>query len=249
MSCLRKLCVASVILAAVASGSVCAETISPAPTIPADVAEYGVGIRLRNVRGPQFALEWFMESTPGGMSNYGIGLELIRRRGNLELQLGFEYERITPDEGVYIERGKDVAGGDEADFIVSPDHNNGKHLGWATAEFTAIYHTAFNEYLAVRYGGGFGIGVVTGELGRYNVICNGATNAQPEPGCVPVGFGGTATPSEGGDAVAKYDLPPVFPVANLVVGLQVRPTPKLTVNIEGGIRTFPFFGLSSAYFF
>lgn len=255
---LRKLCLASVILAAVASGSASAqEATAPADgSTPAalpthDAVQYGIGIRLRNVRGPAFALEWFMESTPGGTSNYGIGVEAIRRRGNLELQLGFEYERITPAEGVYIESGKDVSAGDEADFIVSPDHNNGKHLGWITAEFTALYHTSFNKYLALRYGGGFGLGIVTGELGRYNVVCNGATNAQPEPGCVPMRFpNGEASPSpEGGDAIIKYDLPPVFPVGNIILGLQVRPMPNLTINIEGGIRTFPFFGMSSAYFF
>jgi len=41
----------------------------------------------------------------------------------------------------------------------------------------------------------------------------------------------------------------VFPVVNAIVGVQIRPMPKATINIEGGIRTFLFFGLSGSYFF
>jgi hypothetical protein len=49
--------------------------------------------------------------------------------------------------------------------------------------------------------------------------------------------------------VNPYDLPPVFPVINAILGVQIRPISKLTINVEGGIRTFPFVGVSGAYFF
>ena len=42
---------------------------------------------------------------------------------------------------------------------------------------------------------------------------------------------------------------PVFPVVNLIVGLQFKPMEKMTINLEGGLRTLPFFGVSSTYFF
>jgi preprotein translocase subunit SecA len=35
---------------------------------------------------------------------------------------------------------------------------------------------------------------------------------------------------------------------NAILGLQIRPTPKAVINIEGGIRTVPFIGLSVGYF-
>jgi hypothetical protein len=225
-----------------------------APAIAASAekeVEYGVGVRLRNVRAPKGMLELFVESAPGGVSNFGFGVDLVRRRGNLELQLGFEYEHIEPTEGVWIESNSNVANGDEADYILSPDHNNNKGLGWFTIEFTFLNHAPISKNFAIRYGGGAGLGIVTGELARYDVLCApGTTNDNPDPGCKPAQFGGTGLP--GGDQpgmIVKYKLPPVFPVVNAILGVQIRPMPKMAINIEGGIRTFPFFGISGGYFF
>ena len=79
--------------------------------------EYGVGIRLRNVRIPKGLLELFVDRSAGGASSFGYGLELVRRRGTVELQLGFEFEHLQVAEGVWINRGESVANGDEADYI------------------------------------------------------------------------------------------------------------------------------------
>ena len=265
----HKLCLAAALLgaaptgAALASPALDANTSSP-PADPAPApaatdqaagekrAEYGIGFRLRSVRAPRGMLELFVDHTPGGVSNVGLGVDLVRRKGNLELQLGFEFEHIQPQEGVYIENNSNVANGDEADFILSPKHNNNRSLGWFTVEFTFLNHAEITKHVAIRYGGGAGIGIVTGSLGRYDVFCNGATNDSPEPGCVPAAdpFNGAATP--GGDQpgqIVQYNLPPVFPVVNAIIGVQLRPLEKMTINVEGGIRTFPFFGVSGGYFF
>lgn len=247
----------------VASGQAHAQTADDTSTTPAsgepvgvaaeekekDPVEYGVGIRLRNVRVPQFEMELFLERSPGGSSNVGFGVDLTRRRGNVELQLGFEYENITPAEGVWIASGDNVATGAEADYLLSPD-SSGKTLGWFTIEFTFLNHAPITKQLSFRYGGGAGLGIITGELRRYNIICaGGSTNSSPEPGCVPPRFGGTGSYSEGTETVVKYDLPPVFPVVNAIIGLQYKPAEKVTINLEGGIRTLFFFGLSGSYFF
>jgi hypothetical protein len=252
----QELCFATAVLTTATTAPALAEEApaagAPEASTPASgekPVEYGVGVRLRSVRAPQGLLELFVESTPGGISNVGLGVDLVRRRGNTELQLGFEFEHLQPAEGVWIQSNTDVAAGDEADYIVGPDNNNGTSLGWFTIEFTFLNHAPVHEKVAIRYGGGAGIGIVTGELGRYNVACVGATNESPEPGCVPTRFGGNAMATEGGDAVVKYNLPPVFPVVNAILGLQIRPIPKMTINVEGGIRTFPFFGVSAGYFF
>jgi hypothetical protein len=228
-----------------------AEPTPPPAAAPTHPVEWGVGLRLRNVRIPKGELELFMERSAGGTSNVGFGLEVIRRRGTNELQFGIEYEKVTPDEGVYIEGGKDVAQGDPADYILGDGS-----IGWLTFEVTYVMHAAINKQLAVRYGFGGGLGVVTGSLKRIDVICNGATNSSPEPGCVPpsVSPEGRAipTPDDAGvtpGAAVAYDLLPVFPVINAIVGLQYRPAPKVTVNVEGGIRTLLFFGISGSYFF
>lgn len=231
-------------------------------TPPANIAEepvtYGIDIRLRNVRVPKGMLEWFVNHAADGASNFGYGIDFIRRRGTLELQLGLEFEHINIGEGVYIEKNKTVPG-DPADYIIGPDHApNGDNLGWVTLEFTFINNTPINKYVSFRYGGGAGLGILTGGLYRWDVACGGgATNSNPEPGCIPGdvsyltnGTGHTSDDSNGGKETVpvKYDLPPVFPVINAIIGVQIKPFDKAVINIEGGIRTLPFIGMSFGYF-
>src|SRR5262245_48616734 len=88
---------------------------SVAPDTPPDTSgppvEWGADIRLRRVFVPKGLLELFLERSGGGASNTGIGVDLVRRRGNLELQLGLEFEHVEPGEGVWIATGDNVAGG------------------------------------------------------------------------------------------------------------------------------------------
>ena len=213
---------------------------------------YGIGLRLRSVHVPKALIELFVDRAAGGASNTGFGADFVRRRGNVELQLGFEFEHLTVGEGVWINKGDNVAAGDEADYVVSPDHApGGSKLGWFTIEFTFLNHAVINKYVSVRYGGGAGLGILTGDLYHYNVICNGATNNNPAPGCVPTKFNGTGTDSDGQNfnTAVKYSLPPVFPVINGILGVQIKPVDKVVINIEGGIRTLPFFGVEVGYFF
>ena len=225
----------------------------PASATP-DVTEveYGVGVRLRSVFVPKPILELFVTRAAGGAQNYGIGLDLSRRRGTTELQLGFEYEHINVGQGVWINSGDNVAMGDEADYVLGPDSTSGsgKQFGWFTVEFSFLNHAEITPWMSFRYGAGLGLGILIGELDHYNIICAaGATNAAPEPGCVAPRFGGTGMYTEGQATLVKYDLPPVFPVVNAIVGLQFKPMDKMTINLEGGIRTMPFFGVSSSVFF
>ena len=213
--------------------------------------EYGVGVRVRGVFVPKAEIELFVERAgDNGSRTLGLGLDFTRRRGNVELQLGIEFEGIDPGEGVWIESGKNVANGDPADVVLARKDQPEK-LGWVTFEFTFLNHAPITKNLSVRYGGGAGIGIVLGELRHYNMLCNGATNEMPSPGCEPPvpPFNGTGTFQDGNQTPVAYNLPPVFPVVNAIIGLQFKPTEKMTINLEGGIRTFLFFGLSSSYFF
>lgn len=216
------------------------ETTGPAP-------EYGVDLRIRQVFVPKGLLELFVDRSAGGASNTGFGVDLLRRRGNLELQLGFEYEKIEVKEGVWIASGDNVAAGDEADYLLSAARA-GESLSWFTIEFTFLNHAPINDKLAFRYGGGAGLGIVMGSLQKYDVACVGATNDTPEPGCRPQQVnGGNGIDADG--VPADYDLPPVFPVVNAIIGLQIRPVKKAVINIETGIRTLPFVGVSAGYYF
>ena len=268
---LSELCVGTVITLALSTGVAAAQAALDEDTQPAEPAaepaapaadagdgvedparaiSYGVALRLRSVFAPAGMVELFVERAAGGVSNIGYGIEFIRRRGDVEIQFGIEHENISPAEGVWIAKGDNVAAGDEADYILGPDDAPDK-LGWYTFEFTFLNHSEINKHVSFRYGGGAGLGVISGGLYRYNIICVGATNASPEPGCVPgapTNKGGAGLFS-GQQTYEQYDLPPVFPVVNAIIGVQIKPVDKLVINIEGGIRTFPFFGISTGYFF
>ncbi len=219
-----------------------------AATAPTDGdVQYGVSLRLRNVRVPKSIIELFVEESAGGASNFGYGIELTRRRGNVELQLGLEYENVTVGEGTWINKDEPVPAF-EADWVLDPENApNGEKLGWFTIEFTFLNHAPINKNISFRYGGGAGLGIITGNLYRRDVICApSATNASPDPGCRPQDDGGQALSAS---APQKYNLPPVFPVVNAIIGFQIKPVDKMVINIEGGIRTLPFFGTSIGYFF
>lgn len=259
---LPELCLGTLITVATAIGTAGAQPAldddaqpAGAPTTDPTVAatqptgtptQYGVTLRLRNVRIPKGLLELFVERSAGGASNFGYGVELSRRRGTVELQLGLEFEHLTVGEGPWINKGENVAAGDEADYILDPEHApDQEQLGWFTIEFTFLNHAEINKYVSFRYGGGAGLGILTGALWRYDVICVNATNDSPEPGCVPAQRGGTGI----GTGPVKYDLPPVFPVINGIIGVQVKPVDKVVINVETGIRTVPFFGMGIGYYF
>jgi hypothetical protein len=222
--------------------------------VAVDEVEYGVGVRLRSVWVPRSVLEVFVTRAAGGAHNYGVGVDLTRRRGSTELQLGFEFEHINVGQGVWINKNDNVAMGDEADYVLGPDPStgSGNQFGWFTMEFSFFNHAELTPWLSFRYGAGLGLGVLIGEIDHYNIICAmGATNASPEPGCIPPRFQGTGMYSENNqETLVKYDLgTPVFPVVNAVLGLQLKPTDHTTINLEGGIRTMPFIGVSSSMFF
>lgn len=241
---LPALCLGMLVSAAITDKSALADPAPPAGETP---VEYGLGVRLRSVWVPQSVLELFIERAAGAQ-DYGLGVDLTRRRGTTELQLGFEYDRINVGQGVWIAKGDDVAAGDEADYILGPDAS-GNQLGWFTIEFTFLNHAEITKRFAVRYGAGIGVGILAGELDHNNIICVNATNAMPEPGCVPPRFGGQGTYAEGTETQVPYALPPVFPVINAILGLEIKPTDHLTINLEGGIRTLPFVGVSTSVFF
>jgi hypothetical protein len=206
---------------------------APVPTATAALEEetlIGLGLRLRNVRLPESVLEIFVEDAPGGSSTFGIGGEISRRKGDFELVFGLEYEKIFVDPGIWVERDKEPPG-DEVDFVEFDG------FGWITADVTFLNHTRFGQHFALRYGGGAGLGVLLGEVKRTDYVCD----SSDLDSCDPV------VNAENQDE--PYDLPPVFPVLTGIFGAQIRPTPNMLINIELGIRTLPFFGVTAGYYF
>ncbi len=199
------------------------------------VPEYGVGLRLRGVFEPAFMMNLFVEEqTSGGMFHPGFGLELNRRKGEFELVLGFEYENLSPSDGYWLEKGDDgTSPGQYPDFV---DFDG---LSWFTTDLTFMFHSPINEKVAFRYGAGFGLGIVFGDALQTDQVCSGTDF---ETQCMNDMSGGAQRND-------PADIPPVFPVVNLILGAQFRPSRSVSINIETGLRTIFFFGISGTYYF
>lgn len=192
---------------------------------------YGVGLRLRQMFMPESILELFVEDAPGGGSNTGFGLEFIRQKGALTISLGVEYESLAMEEGIWIDKG-DTIPADGVDYVAYDD------FSWIAVDASFIWHTNIvGDILSLRYGAGLGIGLLQGDVLQSDRICTGTT------------VDTCNLPDPAGQADKPADLPPVFPVVNVIVGAQIRPIKSVAINIEGGIRTAPFFGTTLAVMF
>lgn len=202
---------------------------SDEPLVAPAKTHLGLGVRIRSVRIPASMLKWFIEDVPGGVSNVGLGLELVRRKGSFEFSFGLEYEHLTVVPGLYLEKGKAIQGGN-VDRVVDDGFR------WITAEVSFMNHTPIIPQLEFRYGGGAGIGIFQGSVNRTDQACAGESFET----CVDAPAPNDNTP---------YDTPPVMLVVNAIIGLQIKPTDALFINVEGGLRTVPFFGTTIGYYF
>jgi hypothetical protein len=200
----------------------------------ADEPRVGVAIGLRQTWVPRSIIELFVDKAPGGSSTMGYRFELFRRKGDFEVQLGFEYESIEVQPGIWVQKGQDPTNG-------GADHVFFNNFGWFSIEATFLNHTTINKYVALRYGGGAGLGILKGTVNRTDSICNSPDPAQAnDNSCHDMPNPNQNTP---------YNMPPVFPVINAIIGVQLRPTDNILINVEGGIRTIPFFGLDVGFLF
>lgn len=222
----------------------------------ASAAKYGLGLRGRVTSVPKWMLGLFLdESVP--LTSYTAGAEFFRRSGNFDLVIGVAYQNLSPKDGNWLGSGNDRS--TDVDFIQF------RSLGAWSLDAAFILHTDFNEYIGMHYGGGVGIGIVTGKMLRTS---NGSPGCASDPGsvvnCHPiVCTTGPCTEAqlrltEGGGnegpgnpvRFADNHVPSIYPIVNLVTGLDVRlPTvPGFAIKLDVGYF-FPYFfgGLSAAY--
>jgi hypothetical protein len=200
-------------------------TLAAAPS-----ADIGVGLRLRQIIVPRGMIELFVERAESGISHPGIGVQVVRRKGDFEVNLGLEWERLAAKPGIWIDKGEMIPQ-DEVDLVEF------EGFGWVTIDATFVWHTSVHEKAALRYGAGLGLGIITGDVLRTDYRCTTSEISS----CSQVPGGKVREPED--------DIPPVFPVINILVGVQIRPMEKLNINLEGGFRTVPYVGLTADYFF
>ncbi len=200
-----------------------------------DQTKYGIGLRLRFLTLPSFIIDQFVDASTGGISSPGFGIDFVRRRGTFELTVGLEYESLNGTDGFWLEKGDDgVTPGQFPDFLEFDG------LGWITLDANFVFLKPLgNSKFSLRYGGGFGLGIILGQVLKTDSICTG-TNFNG---------GDCMKDPNAQEANNPADIPPVFPVINVLLGAQFRPTPQVVINAEFGLRTAPFIGLSGQYLF
>ena len=202
--------------------------------IDPDAVRHGVGLRLRYVFVPKGLIELFMEEAAGGMSNPGFGLDYIRRKKNFEFSVGFEYDALSGTEGAYVESGGSASQPGTTDIVEFDG------LSWFTIDASFVYHHPLSKLVSLRYGGGIGLGIVTGDVIKTDAVCTGP-DAQSD--C------SKTTNPKSSDFNEKQDFFRVPPVFNLIGGVQLTPARNMAINFEIGMRTVFYSGISGQYFF
>lgn len=220
-------------------------------------AQYGVGMRGRWISVPSWLLDLFTrENVP--LSSYGVGLEFFRRGKSFDLLMGLTYQAMSPADGNWL--GKNNPSAVDTDFLQF------RGLGLVGLDAAFILHTDFNEFFGIHYGGGIGVGVVTGRLLRTSAGSQGCVNDPGnEAACHPVVEGCSRGPcteaqlkgTEGGidtpgspSRFEERQVPAIIPIVNAVAGLDFR-IPGLSgleAKIEAGFYAINFFvGAGVAY--
>ncbi len=217
---LRTLIIVSLFLVSSVAHAEDKKSLSSAPQ-----GHWGVGIKARSWRVSKRLQQQFMEVSPGPATGRGIGFDFTRRTGDIELAFGFGYDTLNGQDGYYVDNGGDptVAG--------DTDYNEFDKLEWFTAEFTVVGHAKIHKFLEFRFGAGIGVGMMRGEMRKTDALCS--TYRVPESCMID---------PNAVDVDKPADIPPVLPVINMLVGLELTPFDWLHVYIDAGIHSTPYVG-------
>ncbi|RMH45003.1 MAG: hypothetical protein D6689_01060 [Deltaproteobacteria bacterium] len=197
-------------------------------------ARFGLGVRARYVFFPKGLLELFVDSASSGVSRTGFGVEFVRRKANFDLVVGLEYDNVSPEDGLWLEKG-DTPGvpGENPDFV--------EFDGLATLglDVAFVWHHPLASRVSLRYGAGIGVAAVLGDV------------IQTDTRCTVQGDINSCSPDPNGEQVNEKseDVPPAVPIVNLLLGARIDVAPQLSLNIETGFRDVFYAGLGTTYMF
>ena len=93
--------------------------------------------------------------------------------------------------------------------------------------------------IALRYGLGVGLGIIQGEVLETDYQC--PSNRFDLDSC---------TQQPDATAVRKpLNIPPVVPIVNVILGVQYHPHDQVAINLDAGLQTALFIGISVDFFF
>jgi len=221
-----------------------------ARTQDASGVRYGLAVRARWITVPSWLLGVFLNESKS-LSSYTTGIEGFRRNGNFDFVLGVAWQSMSPPDGNWLGKGKTAA--------TDTDYLQFKGFGAISVDAAFILRTELNPYVFLRYGGGIGIGITTGKMLQTSAGTPGcATSPGDTTKCYPVlsppcaagpcteselknSEGNTDTP-QAGSRFKSTDIPAVYPIINLVTGLdfKIPNADGLEVKVDVGYF-FPYF--------
>jgi hypothetical protein len=196
---------------------------------------WGVGARSRFIFLPRGVIELFVAHATS-MQSVAFGGEVIRRKGNFDIVFGIEYANISPEDGLYQEKGEDPSM-----IGMYPDYVRFNNFAMLSVDASFIWHTDLTDFMQFRYGAGIGLGFLLGGFTQTDTMCNSATTIDDlnnPRACAEV----SGTTEEG-------DKPPVVPIVNLLIGMRFKLVEQLSLNLEVGFRDVFFVGGGIGYFF
>jgi len=196
------------------------------PADPKDKTSWGMAAKVRRSYATPGVQRLLMGDTPGTATMDGAGIDFARRNGSTELVFGFGYDRLDAKEGYYLEKGGDPLVAGKVDYVTFD------HPRWYTVEVTVVGHAKIHKFLEFRYGAGIGVGLIRGTVRKTDALCTGPSLQQE---CMPDPMGV--------EIDKPANIPPVLPVLNALVGLQLRPFNWLHIHLDAGIHTAPYVGL------
>lgn len=196
-----------------------------------DPIRWGLGVQARRSRVSVRLQKVFLDGTPGPATQDGGGVTFVRRTRALDIVLGFGGDQINPVDGYYLSTGGDPMESGDADLVEFD-----AKLKWYTFDISFIGHAKAHKVLAFRFGAGVGLGVIRGHGYRTSAIC---TSNDLQNDCV--------TDPMGERQNERIDVP-VFPVLNVLLGVELRPARWLAIDLDAGLHTAPYLGLGVTIF-
>jgi hypothetical protein len=208
--------------------------------------KWGVGARLRYVFLPKAMLNLFLEHSTS-MSSVGFGAEVVGRKGDSDIVFGLEYDGASPEDGLYQDKGDDP-GLCTSDSGTCPDYTRFDGLGMIGVDASFIWHANLSSKVQLRYGGGLGIGIVTGAIYQTKMRCQPGTTVSDldDPNaCGDHNVGANQVEAE----KKSSDVPPVVPIIIALFGARFLISDNLAVNVETGFRDVFYLGMGADWIF
>jgi len=198
--------------------------------------EYGVGVRLRSVWIPQWG------ARPLRRPRGGRRAELRARRRSdppprhdrAPARVRVRAHQHRP--GCVDQPQRRCREGERSDYVLGPDERtgSGKQFGWFTMEFTFLNHAEINRWAVGALRRRPRSGGPDRRARHYNIICGpGATTPCPSRAASAAVPGHRELQRGHRDAGEVRPRHAVFPVVNAILGLQFRPSDRVTIQPRG----------------